>query len=225
MNNRFEKIENEKFIEIFNISESKGEICRKLNLPDNGTSRKYIDKMIKELKLNIQILKENHFNKYHIKKICPVCGKEFYTPTAEKGKNKICCSYSCSNTYFRSGENNGVYKGSNLSGRNSYITICFRHHPHKCCVCGEENIVAVHHYDGNHNNNEISNLIPLCPTHHCYIHSRFKNKIQDKVDEYRNNFLCSDSSVSSWQTKDNNLFGTPDSLLTERLMCRSAKPC
>lgn len=25
--------------------------------------------------------------------------------------------------------------------------------------------------------------------------------------------------------KDNNLFGTPDSLLTERLMCRSAKPC
>lgn len=189
MNNRFEKIENKKFIEIFNISESKGEICRKLNLPDNGISRKYIDKMIKELKLDIQIFKENHFNKYHIKKICPVCGKVFYTPTTEKGKNKICCSYSCSNTYFRSGENNGMYKGSNLSGRNSYITICFRHHPHKCCVCGEEKIIAVHHYDGNHNNNDISNLIPLCPTHHCYIHSRFKDEIQDKVDEYRNNFI------------------------------------
>ena len=193
MNNRFEKITNEKFVEIFNISESKGEICRKLNLPDNGTSRKYIDKMIKELKLNIQIFKENHFNKYHIKKICPVCGKEFYTSTTEKGKNKICCSYSCSNTYFRSGENNGMYKGNNLSGRHSYITICFRRHPHKCCICGEEKIVAVHHYDGNHDNNEISNLIPLCPTHHCYIHSRYKDEIQEQVDEYRNKFLCSDS--------------------------------
>lgn len=193
MINRFEKIENEKFIEIFNTSESKGEICRKLNMHNNGKSMKYINAMIKELGLNINIFKENHFNKYHIKKICPVCGKEFITTTTEKGKNKVCCSYSCANTYFRSGENNGMYKNSNLSGRNSYSTICFRHHPHKCCVCGEENIVAVHHYDSNHNNNEISNLIPLCPTHHCYIHSRFKNKIQDKVDEYRNNFIKSNS--------------------------------
>lgn len=190
MNNRFEKITNEKFVEIFNTSESKGDICRKLNLPDNGTSRKYIDKMIKELKLNIQILKENHFNKYHIKKICPVCNKEFIVPNYEQ--DKICCSYSCSNTYFRSGENNGMFFKAT-----KYSTICFKYHPHKCCVCGEEKIVAVHHYDGNHNNNEISNLIPLCPTHHCYIHSRFKNEIQDKVDEYRNNFLSSDSSVSN----------------------------
>lgn len=193
MINRFEKIENEKFIEIFNTSESKGEICRKLNMHNNGKSMKYINAMIKELGLNINIFKENHFNKYHIKKICPVCGKEFITTTTEKGKNKVCCSYSCANTYFRSGENNGMYKNSNLLGRNSYSTICFRHHPHKCCICGEENIVAVHHYDGNHNNNDISNLIPLCPTHHCYIHSRFKNKIQDKVDEYRNNFIKSNS--------------------------------
>lgn len=193
MINRFEKIENEKFIEIFNTSESKGEICRKLNMHNNGKSMKYINAMIKELGLNINIFKENHFNKYHIKKICPVCGKEFITTTTEKGKNKVCCSYSCANTYFRSGENNGMYKNYNLSRRNSYSTICFRHHPHKCCVCGEENIVAVHHYDGNHNNNEISNLIPLCPTHHCYIHSRFKDEIQDKVDEYRNNFIKSNS--------------------------------
>ena len=43
MINRFEKIENEKFIEIFNTSESKGEICRKLNMHNNGKSMKYIN--------------------------------------------------------------------------------------------------------------------------------------------------------------------------------------
>lgn len=182
-------INNEKFIEIFNTSHSKGEILRKLNIPNNGIAMHYINNKIKELNLNINILKENHFNKYHIKKICPVCGKEFYTKTSKKESKQKCCSYSCSNTYFRSGENNGMYKGCDLSGKSSYITICFRHHPHKCCICGEEKIVAVHHYDGNHNNNEPNNLIPLCPTHHCYIHSRFKDEIQNKIDEYRNNFI------------------------------------
>lgn len=183
MINRFEKITNEIFIEVFNNSESKGDICRKLNLSDNGSSRKYINRMIEGLKLNLQILKDNHFNNYHIKKICPVCNKEFYTGNSEKEKKKVCCSYSCSNTYFRSGENNGMYNKAT-----NYSTIAFRFHQHKCCVCGEEKIVEVHHYDGNHSNNEISNLVPLCPTHHQYIHSRYKDEIQHIVDEYVRKF-------------------------------------
>lgn len=215
MLNRFDKINDENFIMVFNESESKNEIIRKLNLPENGTSIRYVNKMIKKLGLSIETLKENHFNKYHIKKTCPVCGKEFYVPNYES--NKICCSYACSNTYFRSGENNGMYKKeihtssdekikeygrksrertkkANEKNRQHYVSqkgykkICFKYHPHKCCVCGEENVVAVHHYDGNHFNNEPSNLLPLCPTHHVYIHSKYKNLIIDKINSYIEEF-------------------------------------
>lgn len=189
MINRFERITSEQFIEVFNNAVSKENIRKLLDLPNNGSSSRFINNMIETLGLDIQIIKENYFNKYHLKKICPVCGKEFYTGIGDKEKKKVCCSYSCSNTYFRSGENNGMYKSCDLLGKNSYTTICFRHHQHKCCVCGEEKIVEVHHYDFNHTNNEPSNLVPLCPTHHQYIHSKYKDEIQHIVDDYRNNFM------------------------------------
>lgn len=184
MNTRFENITDEMFIQAFNESISKEEVFRKLNLKSGGNSTRYINKMVEKLGLSFKTLKENHFNKYHLKKICPVCGKEFFTDVGEKGRKKVCCSYSCANTLFRSGKNNGMYKSHGFTGKDSYAIIAFRHHPHKCCVCGEEKIVAVHHYDGNHNNNEPSNLVPLCPTHHQYIHSRYKDEIIDKVDAY-----------------------------------------
>ena len=177
--NIYENISDEKFIDIFNISINKSEILKTLGLPNNGSGMRYVNNMVEKLGLSFDTLKQNRYNKYHLKKICPVCGKEFYTDVGEKGRRQECCSYACSNTYFRSGENNGMY-----SNATKYSTICFKHHPHKCCVCGEEKIVAVHHYDGNHNNNEITNLVPLCPTHHCYIHSRYKDEIIDKVNAY-----------------------------------------
>lgn len=49
-------------------------------------------------------------------------------------------------------------------------------------------IVAVHHYDENHSNNDPKNLVPLCPTHHQYLHSRYAGLIKDKVNDYVNNF-------------------------------------
>ena len=183
MKNRFDKIKNEDFVKVFNIAIKKSDIIRYFNLPENGVSRQYVNNKIKELNLDMNIIKENYFNKFHIKKVCPVCGKEFFTRTSVKESKQVCCSVACSNTYFRSGENNGMYDKAT-----KYSTICFRHHPHKCCVCGEENIVAVHHYDGNHNNDDVCNLVPLCPTHHCYWHSNFRELIKDKVDEYVKKF-------------------------------------
>ena len=182
MLNRFEKISDKDFINAFNKASTKSDIIKYFNLSNNGSSMRFVNKKIKELNLDMKIIKENYFNNYNTKKICPVCGKEFYVPNYNK--DKVCCSYACSNTYFRSGENNGMYDKAT-----KYSTICFRHHQHKCCVCGEENIVAVHHHDGNHDNNDICNLVPLCPTHHQYWHSRFRNLIQDKVDEYVKNFI------------------------------------
>lgn len=104
-------------------------------------------------------------------KECSVCGKTY------SGKSKT-CSYSCSNKLFRTGENNGNWK------QDAYQSTCFLYHGKKCLVCDEVNIVSVHHVNENHNDNRPENLVPLCPTHHQYVHSRFKNLVQPQIESY-----------------------------------------
>ena len=123
-----------------------------------------------------------------IKKTCPICENEFETKLGHP-KEKTVCSHSCANTYFRSGENNPNYKKDDeLNGVESYKIICFRHHEKKCVCCEENLIVEVHHYDGDKKNNEPENLIPMCPTHHSYWHSRFRKYVKTKVDNYVKTF-------------------------------------
>ncbi len=109
---------------------------------------------------------------------CVVCS----TPIKDYKNSKGTCSRSCSNKHFRSGESNGNWKGE------KYHSICFLHHDKKCVVCGEDKIVAVHHYDHNHENNEPTNLVPMCPTHHSYVHSRYVDEVQPIIDDYVRKF-------------------------------------
>jgi hypothetical protein len=109
-------------------------------------------------------------------KECPVC-------KTKHSKEGTTCSYSCSNTFFRSGKNNPNWKD------NTYRTTCFEHHKKECVICGENKIVAVHHMNEDRNDNRPENLIPLCPTHHQYVHSRFKNEVLDKIEKYIENYL------------------------------------
>jgi hypothetical protein len=118
----------------------------------------------------------------YIEKTCPICNKMFSGVKSVMLK-KVTCSYACSNTLFRSGENHGNWS------EDSYRSTCFLHHAKKCIVCSEDKIVTVHHYNKNHNDNRPENLVPLCPTHHQYIHSRYANIIVDKVDEYVKMFI------------------------------------
>ncbi len=105
-------------------------------------------------------------------KDCPVCGDPV------KDINATTCSYACSNTYYRSGIN---HPNHNDSG---YRIICFHYHEKKCVVCDERNIVEVHHYDLDKQNNDPRNLVPLCSTHHKYMHSKFKHLVSNRVDEF-----------------------------------------
>lgn len=101
---------------------------------------------------------------------CPICGN------LKKDINNTTCSHSCANTYFRSGKNHPNYTG------NDYRKICFDKYLYKCLVCDESNVVDVHHLDENRDNNDIYNLIPLCPTHHRYIHSKeLKKEILEEI--------------------------------------------
>lgn len=111
--------------------------------------------------------KENPANQ----KECPVC----HTVHSKSG---VTCSYSCSNSYFRGGENNPNWSGNN------YRKICFDNHGKKCIVCGEEKILSVHHINENHDDNRPENLVPLCPTHHQYVHSKYKEEVQPYIDEF-----------------------------------------
>lgn len=149
---------------------------------DNGNNRKKFYNFLEKNKIDISHLKKKNLIYDKINKECPVCGSKFET-TINPKRNKVTCSYSCSNTYFRSGNNNPNWKDER------YRSTCFLYHKKECIICGETKIVAVHHYDENKKNNEPENLIPLCPTHHQYVHSLYKNDVIGKIEEYRNNFL------------------------------------
>jgi hypothetical protein len=103
-------------------------------------------------------------------KVCPVCSKKFVSES-------ITCSYSCSNTHFAHLRN----KPDNYS---NYRTICFKYHKKQCIICNEDKIVEVHHYNEQHDDNDPKNLVPLCPTHHQYVHSKYKDCVQSIIDEY-----------------------------------------
>jgi len=105
---------------------------------------------------------------------CLVCGQPIKNYSTSKGT----CSRSCANKHFRSGENNGNWSGER------YQSVCFEYHEKKCVVCAEDKIVAVHHLNENHHDNRPENLIPLCPTHHMYMHSKYKYMVEHNVNDY-----------------------------------------
>ena len=106
-------------------------------------------------------------------RVCPICQTPFIP---EYRDEQVTCSYSCSNTYF----------ARKRMVHTNYRTICWDHHTKECIICKEDKIVAVHHMDGNNKNNNPKNLVPLCPTHHGYWHSRYRPLIQPKVEAYIN---------------------------------------
>jgi hypothetical protein len=122
-----------------------------------------------------------------IEKVCPICEQIFNTSLGSP-REKTTCSHSCANSYFRSGINNPNWKES------SYRTTCFHYHKKECVVCKESKIVEVHHLDEDNTNNSPENLIPLCPTHHQYWHSKYKVEIEHTILEYIKNYLCVEES-------------------------------
>ena len=179
--------------EIIKECDSKSEFARKLGYKStSGNVLKTIDRCIDKHNLNDEHLINWRAQKDKIKykrivKQCPVCGKEFKTKAGHK-REKTTCSYACSNTYFRSGKDNPNWKEYTYEGK-EYRTICFAHHKKECIICGEKNVVAVHHYDCNNKNNDPENLIPLCMTHHVYIHSnQFAPLIEEQVKAYIEEF-------------------------------------
>lgn len=125
---------------------------------------------------------------------CGTCGTLVKREPSQLKKSKsgyLFCTKSCAVTYnnriLRTGTNHPNYGVNPITGEpatTNYRTTCFAHHEKKCVVCGEDKIVEVHHMDENHENSDPTNLIPLCPTHHKYWHSRWRYLIEEKVRSY-----------------------------------------
>jgi hypothetical protein len=119
---------------------------------------------------------------------CPVCGVEYKKWSSTPGRHSTTCSIGCANTYFRTGEDH--WRSAIPLEEKGYIRICFHHHEKRCVVCGETKVVAVHHFDENHENNDPANLIPLCPTHHVYAHSKHCDEVMPTIlahiDRFKN---------------------------------------
>ena len=113
----------------------------------------------------------------HIK-TCERCGNEFNWEGREHTKaykQAKFCNRSCANNRQQWWNNNATH----------YKTIAMQHYKHECVVCGFDKIVAVHHIDENHFNNDPKNLIPLCPNHHEMVHSKWKNEIIPFITEWQ----------------------------------------
>lgn len=152
-------------------------ICSMGKIKQTKHECSFCDKLLIKgnLEKHERVCKKNPKNE----KICPEC---FTTHT----KEGITCSYSCSNKHFRHKRKGGArYKPTKeLIASGKYREICFRFHEKSCIVCGEDKIVAVHHIDEDHTNNDPENLVVLCPTHHCYIHSEYADEIRPYIEDY-----------------------------------------
>jgi len=130
-------------------------------------------KFCKKLITKYNILKHEKACAYNPKNInyCPICSKVV-------SKGCITCSQECRYIYF------GAPNYIEFEDTNNYRRICFHYHGKKCIICGEYHIIEIHHFDENHDNNEKENLIPLCPTHHKYMHSKYINLILSDVIDF-----------------------------------------
>lgn len=162
--------------------------CKNLGLTPNGTGIRKTKSLIAKLEIDTSHFDRGKKNRKYkqVMKVCPVCQSEFQVLEGHP-KQSSTCSYSCSNTLFRSGERNGMYD-TNAIHKTNYVAVCFKYHKKECVICGENRIVAVHHYNENHDDDRVENLVPLCPTHHQYWHSRYQHLIKERVDNYVKNF-------------------------------------
>lgn len=128
------------------------------------------------------------------KQNCPICGQ-----ILEDENNGICCCFACQQIF----ESEGVRF---LIPEKWYRKICFNKHPHKCVCCNEYIILDVHHYNKKRTDNYPSNLVPLCPTHHRYMHTRKQRNnpvvilMRKKVYEYVEEFISKSASEMMIET-------------------------
>lgn len=117
------------------------------------------------------LCKKEDKNKNKVLIKCDYCGKEFYrNPNKIKDFNFCCreCKDKAQRVYSGNKFNHLRPKHYSIEPKN-YREQAFYYYPHKCAICGrneDEDILEVHHIDNDRENNDLKNLIILCPICH-----------------------------------------------------------
>lgn len=148
------------------------DLLRKLGYSEKGQYNKIVKQFIVDNEIDF-----SHWRKggsklaSYLEKVCPVCSTIFLT---NENTNSVTCSISCSNTFFRSGENNPNYKASltNTISGNLYREVAYKYYGYLCNRCGiaEKLVLEVHRKDRDRRNNKIENLEILCANYHTVEH-------------------------------------------------------
>lgn len=137
------------------------------------------------------ICQQEDRNSTKIKCKCAYCQKEFLRAASkiEKSKSGLSfCSRECKDLAQRINSGEEFIKirpdhYNKIQGKN-YREKAFRVYEHKCFICGwdeDEYILEVHHIDENRDNNELNNLMILCPICHRKISSHRYNIVNNKL--------------------------------------------
>ncbi len=88
------------------------------------------------------------------------------------------CNNDCKMEFYKANPHiRGIFAGHNgKSVKSNYRNIAFNLLEHRCHICKYdrfEDVLQVHHIDHNRKNNDISNLVIVCPTCHSEIHKGY----------------------------------------------------
>ena len=109
--------------------------------------------------------------------VCAYCGKSFFRLKSKMLNSKSGLYFCCREhkdlaQTVQSGEKFKDMRPehyNNSPTKSSYRKFAFLTYQHKCAICGwdeDEDLLEVHHIDENRENNDLTNLIILCPLCH-----------------------------------------------------------
>lgn len=126
--------------------------------------------------------------KTKVEVVCAKCSNIFLKrPSAiQASKSGLTfCSRKCKDDAQRLVNGFGALHPDHYGSTNRYRDIAYRVFPRKCMACSffdeYPELMQVHHIDSDRNNNDISNLAVLCPTHHWAITIRKATMGQDRI--------------------------------------------
>jgi hypothetical protein len=122
---------------------------------------------------------------------CSTCNNTFQKRPSAAKKSKsglLFCSRTCKDVAQKLGSGITGFHPEHYgtgTGINRYREEAFKVFPQKCMVCSffdeYPELMQVHHIDANRNNNDISNLAVLCPTHHWAITIKLATMGPDRI--------------------------------------------